>query len=109
MARGAVAPACFIRYAAAATWSFCSTVVTGGRMMSATVVAWAYGGREDGSCEEASVMVSSVPPGKGRPKDGQPLQGHWRKGRTSGRRTGAQHEVARGGSASSARHITRYD
>ena len=33
----AVAPACLIRYAAAATWSFWSTVVSGGRMTSPTV------------------------------------------------------------------------
>src|SRR5215468_7514658 len=33
----ALAPACFIRYAAAAAWSFCRAVVAAGRMMSATV------------------------------------------------------------------------
>jgi len=39
----AVVPACFIRYAAAATWSYCPAVVGGGRMMSVTVAAAARG------------------------------------------------------------------
>ena len=39
----AVAAACFIRYAAAATWSCWLAVVSGGRMMSATLTAAARG------------------------------------------------------------------
>src|SRR5215472_9265675 len=51
----AVASARFIRYAAAPTWSFCSTVVTGGRMMSATVAAGCVE-----CCAEGSAMVCSL-------------------------------------------------
>src|SRR5690242_1860718 len=39
----AVVPACFIRYAAAATWSYCPAVVSGGRIRSVTVAAAARG------------------------------------------------------------------
>src|SRR5215470_11924133 len=42
--RRAVVPACFIRYAAAATWSCWPTVVSGGRMTSATVAVAARAG-----------------------------------------------------------------
>ena len=39
----AVVPACFIRYAAAATWSYCPAVIRGDRMRSLTVAAAARG------------------------------------------------------------------
>ena len=56
----AVTPACFIRYAAAATWSRGSIVAGAGRMTSAAV-AGACGGRcTDGFWVKASVMIRSV-------------------------------------------------
>ncbi len=39
----AVVPACFIRYAAAATWSYWPTVVSGGRMTFVTMAVAARG------------------------------------------------------------------
>ncbi len=55
----AVAPACFIRYAAAATWSSGFTVDSAGRMTSAAV-GGACGRCGDGCCAEAPVMIRSV-------------------------------------------------
>ncbi len=56
----AVTPLRLIRYAAAATWSFRSTVVTAECIMSAT---WAEGGGggTDGCCAEASVISAPFP------------------------------------------------
>src|SRR5215471_20397364 len=52
----AVVAACFIRYAAAATWSYCPAVVSGGRMTSVTVAAAARGWNGD-CCAGAPVVL----------------------------------------------------
>src|SRR5262249_3096939 len=53
----AVVPACFIRYSAAATWSYCAAVVSGGRMTSVTVAATAAAReRNDDFCAGAPVL-----------------------------------------------------
>src|SRR5690349_3347719 len=54
-----VVPVCFIRYAAAATWSCRLTVVSGGCMTSAAVAAAACGSN-GGFCVETLVITCSI-------------------------------------------------
>jgi len=56
----AVTPACFIRYAAAATWA-CGSIVAGAGRMTSAAVAGACGGRcMEGFWVKGSVMIGSV-------------------------------------------------
>src|SRR5689334_9120794 len=88
----AVVPVCFIRYAAAARWSYCPAVVRGDRITSVTA-AVAAGGRSGGVGAGAAVVVWFMAGllacwvaimgvlggcGRGRQAAGRVLAGCWR-------------------------------